>query len=177
MLHIENIQDFVLGAICAGAPVIKCKKLASVYARRGIVGEKIVTDIDKTENTVGLDLSTGKPDWVITNPGGEKYIVCDSVFTKSYEQVGTESGVYRKKAMQLLVPCSQTVEFVPAWGGTFTVENGGYFTLNGPNDIAGIQKGAFDETYEIVADNTIGLREEAMQLLIGIKDLKKIEIW
>lgn len=167
MIKVANIRDFVLGAISAGAPVIKCKKHASVHARQGVVGERIVTDVDKTENIVGVDEVTGQPDWVVTNPGGEWYVIKDSAFAEYYEPVTPDSDMYRKKVLQLLVPCGETVEFVPAWGGTFTIEAGGYFTLNGINDIAGIQKDAFETTYEIVANNTEGLKEEAIQLLFG----------
>lgn len=164
MLNIENIQDFVLGLIIAGAPVVRGKKVTTVKAYRGTPGEVISTAIDATKNVVSIDEKTNKAGWVVTNPGGEKYIIKDSTFNEYYEKVS--EGVYRKKVTQLLVPCSVTVEFVPSWGGTFTVEAGGYFTLNGPHDIAGIQSDAFEETYEIIDDGA-NLKEEALRLLLN----------
>ena len=114
--HVEDINEYVLNQIKGGATVLACRKTALVKARRGVLGEVIKTDIDKTENTVKPDPKTGNLSWVITNPGGEEYIVEDSVFTNIYEAVEGEEGRYRKKAIQLLTPCTGTVEFVPSWG-------------------------------------------------------------
>lgn len=151
--HVSNINDYVLELIEDGADVLAGKKTAAIQARQGKVGEIVKTDIDKTENKVKLDEKTGKPGWIVTNPGGEEYIVDDSVFTSTYEPTGNKPGEYSKSAIQLLVPCTESVEFEPAWGGSFTVEAGGYFTINGYNDIAGVQKDAFAQTYKIVSQS------------------------
>ena len=164
--HVEDINEYVLNQIKGGATVLACRKTALVKARRGVLGEVIKTDIDKTENTVKPDPKTGNLSWVITNPGGEEYIVEDSVFTNIYEAVEGEEGRYRKKAIQLLTPCTETVEFVPSWGGTFTVEAGGYLAVNGYKDIAGIQSNAFNTTYEVISKSDKEV-EEAIRILSG----------
>lgn len=152
MKHIDNINDYVLDLVKNGAPVITGKKTATVQAEQGTPGQVITTEIDKTTNTVKVD-ENGNPDWVVTNPGGERYVVTHDKFTKLYEAEPDKPGEFSKKATQMLVPCNETVEFTPSWGGSFTVEKGGYFTINGHNDIAGIQKEAFDQTYRILSQD------------------------
>ena len=150
--QIENINDYVRNLIENGAEVISAKKTAVVQARQGTVGEVVTTDIDKTTNVVKLDDETGRPGWVVTNPGGAAYIISDSKFSELYEETN-KPGEYAKKAIQLLVSCEKTVEFEPSWGGSFTIEAGGYFTINGYQKIAGIQKDAFEQTYVIVSQS------------------------
>ena len=168
VMHVDNINDYVLDLVQNGAKVYSGKKTATVHAEQGIIGDVITTDIDKTENTVGVD-EFGNPDWVITNPGGEKYVVKDKVFKDTYEQAGDEPGVYSKKALQLLVPCEKSVEFTPSWGGSFTVEKGGYFTINDYNKIAGVQKEAFEQTYEIVSQSYDDVKKAFSVLTNGEK--------
>lgn len=163
--HIDNINDYVINLIENGADVISGKKTAVVQARQGHVGEVITTDIDKTKNTVTLDDKTDKPGWIVTNPDGEEYIVRDSKFSEIYEPA-EKPGEYSKKAIQLLVPCNETVEFTPTWGGSFTVEAGGYFTINGYNDIAGIQKDAFAQTYKVVSQSEKDV-DKALSILLN----------
>ena len=168
VMHVDNINDYVLDLVQNGAKVYSGKKTATVHAEQGVIGDVITTDIDKTENTVGVD-EFGNPDWVITNSGGEKYVVKDKVFKDTYEQAGDEPGVYSKKALQLLVPCEKSVEFTPPWGGSFTVEKGGYFTVNGYNDIAGVQKEAFEQTYKIVSQSYDDVKKAFSVLTNGEK--------
>lgn len=181
--HIEDINEYVLNQIKAGASVLACKKTALVKARQVVLGEVIKTDIDKTENTVKEDPKTGNPIWVVTNPGGEEYLVEDSVFTNIYEEVQGNEGCYRKKAIQLLTPCIETVEFVPAWGGTFTIEKGGYLTINSYKDIAGVHSDIFYATYEVVSSSEKEVAE-ALRILSGEQvkssstdDLKTISLF
>ena len=173
-MHVDNINDYVLDLVQNGVTVYSGKKIVTVHAEQGIIGDVITTDIDKTENTVGVD-EFGNPDWVITNPGGEKYVVKDKVFKDTYERAGDEPGVYSKKALQLLVPCEKSVEFTPSWGGSFTVEKGGYFTINDYNDIAGVQKKAFEQTYEIVSQSYDDVKKAFSVLTNGEKSLTQFE--
>lgn len=151
-MFIENISEYVLGLVISGESVIRGRKISPVEARIGTVGEVVETIIDKTVNTVKVD-EEGNPDWIITNKGGEEYIISHKVFISTYSPVSGKKGIYIKNSTQLLVSCKETVEFVPSWGGTFTVEKGGYFTVNGHNKIAGIQPNAFSQTYEIISSS------------------------
>lgn len=90
----------------------------------------------------------------------------DSVFQETYEQY--EGSRYRKKVLQLLVQCTETTEFTPPWGGSFTVNAGGYFTINGYNDIAGIQEEAFSQTYDIVSESQSDI-QDAINILTNAK--------
>lgn len=168
--HIENINDYVRNLIENGVEVISAKKTAIVQARQGTVGEVVTTDIDKTTNVVKLDDETGRPGWVVTNPGGEEYVLSDSKFSELYEETD-KPGEYAKKAIQLLVPCEKTVEFEPSWGGSFTIEAGGYFTIDGYQDIAGIQKDVFKQTYGIVSHSQKDV-DKALSILNNKKKIK-----
>lgn len=162
-MFIDNLNDYVLDLVLNGESVVRAKKNVLVKARQGKVGEIVETEIDKTTNTVKVD-EKGNPDWIITSIGGEEYIVRNEVFTSTYDKFS--EGMYIKNKLQLLVYCNKTVEFVPSWGGTFTVEKGGYFTINGHNDIAGIQSNAFKETYEVVSNSNED-RLEVIKILEG----------
>ena len=165
-MFIDNLNDYVLDLVLNGESVVRAKKNVLVKARQGKVGEIVETEIDKTTNTVKVD-EKGNPDWIITSVGGEEYIVRNEVFTSTYDKFS--EGMYIKNKLQLLVYCDKTVEFVPSWGGTFTVEKGGYFTINGYNDIAGIQSNAFKETYEVISSSDED-RLEVIEILGGSQD-------
>lgn len=165
-MFIENLNDYVLDLVRNGETVVRARKNVLVKARQGKVGEIVETEIDKTVNTVKVD-EKGNPDWIITSVGGEEYIVRNEVFTSIYDKFS--EGMYIKNKLQLLVYCNKTVEFVPSWGGTFTVEKGGYFTINGYNDIAGIQSNAFKETYEVISSSDED-RLEVIEILGGSQD-------
>ena len=69
-MFVENINDYVLDLVKGGESVIRTRKTATVKARKGIAGEVIETEIDKTLNTVKAD-EEGCADWVVTSKGGE----------------------------------------------------------------------------------------------------------
>lgn len=160
-LVVDDINDYVLDLVLNDGDVVRARKSAPVRARQGKLGEIVETEIDKTVNTVKAD-EEGNLDWIVTNPGGEEYVVSNKVFTSTYDEVS--EGLYVKNKQQLLVYCSETVVFTPTWGGNFTVEKGGYFTINGKDDIAGIQPEAFKETYEVVSHSN----EDKLEVILTL---------
>ena len=164
-MFIDNLNDYIINLVLNGETVVRAKRKLPVDARQGKVGEAVEVEIYgtvgtvKTVKTVKVD-EEGNPDWIITKSNGKKSILCHEAFTAFYDKVLDE--VYGKDKLQLLVYCNKTVEFIPLWGGnftvekdgTFTIEKGGYFTINGYNDVAGIQPDAFKETYEVVSSSS-----------------------
>ena len=80
--HVD-VADYVIEKIQNGEiSVDEVAKFARIKARQGKVGEEIVTVMqdghEETRNVVELDEKTGEPGWIVTNPGGEEYIITDN---------------------------------------------------------------------------------------------------
>ncbi len=95
---------------------------APVYAKKGVVEARQVTEheevsttlADGTEETVNV----AEPgDVVVTNPGGEKYVLKPDNFAKRYEATD-EDGVFRAKGMARAFPnpTGAPIEIVAPWG-------------------------------------------------------------
>lgn len=102
----------ILNAL-ASAPVFK--KQGQVRARRAVPGEVIETvlgsGVMETVNTASED------EWVVTNPGGEQYIIKDKKFQSRYEPTATE-GVYSAKGhcRAIVNPFGEPIEILASWG-------------------------------------------------------------
>lgn len=150
---IENIGEYVKEGIISGRLTVdEVAKFARIHARQGKVGEEIVTTmangLEETRNTVIVDEKTGEPGWVVTNPDGEEYIVPDYTFKKKYEIDPKNPEQYKPKGGPVLSSqINENIEFDAPWGESMKIEAGGYLILNGPDDIYGIQKAEFENTY------------------------------
>lgn len=140
--------------------IMKGLEQAPVYKKKGTVraqiakgGEKIETILaDGTKETVN---TAEEGDAIITNPGGEKYIVKAETFNKRYAP-SQEEGVYEAKGYCKAIPnpFKEDVKIEASWGeiqtgdsecmfaDTYDPETG---TLGGEPYI--IEKYAFEETY------------------------------
>lgn len=159
MKKIENMLDYVRAGIEGGSLVPEeAVKVASIRAEQGVPGQTVVTitksgdgkEFLETVNEVKVDSVTGNPGWIVTNPGGERYIVDDSVFCEKYYQsddvLGTD--VYHSKAAPaLVVRIGEDISFVAPWGEDMNIQAGGFLVLAGKDNIYGIQKDKFFETY------------------------------
>lgn len=95
---------------------------APVFAKKGVVqarpatpGERIVTVLaDGTEETSNV---AGENTVVITNPGGEQYIIGADKFNSRYSAT-EEDGVFRAKGMAraLQNPTGGDIEIMAPWG-------------------------------------------------------------
>jgi hypothetical protein len=96
-----------------GAPVFA--KKGKVQARQVAEREEVRTTLaDGTEETVNV----AEPgDVVVTNPGGEKYVLKPDNFGKRYEAT-EEEGVFRAKGMARAVanPTGADIEIMAPWG-------------------------------------------------------------
>jgi hypothetical protein len=96
----------------AEAPVYR--KSAIVSIREAIPGERIVTVMAdghrETENTAA------EGEFVVTNPGGEQYVIDEKVFTGRYEPLG--DGLYQAKGLirAFRNPTGRPVTILAPWG-------------------------------------------------------------
>lgn len=168
---IDNIAEYVREGIKSGRLTVEeVAKFARIQARQGELGEEVVTKmangLEETRNAVKLDVKTGKPGWIVTNPDGEQYIVEDSVFKKKYEIDPQNPAQYKPKGGPVLSsPINEHIEFQAPWGETMRIECGGSLVLSGPNDIYGIQKDEFEHTYASTGKDKIESLKEALSLM------------
>lgn len=97
----------------AQAPIYEKKGV--VHARPATPGEKIVTVLaDGTEETTNV---AGENQVVITNPGGEQYIIGAEKFASRYGATD-EEGVFKAKGMARAVqnPTGGPIEIMAPWG-------------------------------------------------------------
>lgn len=97
---------------------------APIYAKYGTV-EARIADTEEEIATVLEDgtletVNTAQAgDYIVTNPGGEKYVLTPQKFAARYEQTGTD-GVFKAKGMVRAFQndTGEPVTIVPSWGGT-----------------------------------------------------------
>ncbi len=174
---IDNISEYVREGIKSGRLTVdEVAKFARIHARQGTLGEEIITKmangLEETRNTVTVDEKTGEPGWVVTNPDGEEYIVPDSTFKKKYEIDPENPAQYKPKGGPVLSSSiNEHIEFNAPWGETMKIEAGGSLILNGPDDIYGIQKAEFENTYASTGKD----RTEALKKAISMLGITKEE--
>jgi hypothetical protein len=95
---------------------------APVYAKKGLVGAREATEQEEIKTTLadGTDetVNIADPgDIIVTNPGGEQYVLKPDNFAKRYETT-EEEGVFRAKGMAraLQNPTGQSIEITAPWG-------------------------------------------------------------
>ncbi len=155
-MFIDNIKEYINSGIESGElfPAVYAK-YTEIQARRGVIGEKIVTVMSdgfvETENTVTADEVTGLPGFVVTNPEDkEQYIISDSVFSEKYEEIPDKKGFYRPKGKPVTaMRCGEDISFMANWG-EISLKKGGYIVISSPDDIYGVQEDIFLKTYRPV---------------------------
>ena len=129
------------------------KKKGRVSAEVAVGGEKIETVLaDGTKETIN---TAEAGDFIVTNPGGEKYIVKLETFNKRYA-ASNKDGVYEAKGYCKAIsnPFLEDVKIEASWGEMQTGDSECMFadtydpeakTLGGEPYI--IEKDAFEKTY------------------------------
>lgn len=151
-----NIRDYVKKGLESGLlSLSQVEKFGRIFARKGILDEEIKTimanGLNETINFVKIDPETNEVDWVVTNPGGEQYIVKNSVFRKKYEIDPEDPKKYKPKGDPVLATrINENICFKAPWGETMYIKSGGYLIVNSETDIYGIQEEAFLQTYKFV---------------------------
>jgi len=97
---------------------------APIYAKSGVV-EARVAEAEEEVTTVLEDgtvetVNTAQAgDYIVTNPGGEKYVLTPQKFKRSYETT-EDAGVFKAKGMARAFQndTGMPATIVPSWGGT-----------------------------------------------------------
>lgn len=166
-----NILDYIVKKIQKNEiEVNEVAKFARIIARQGKVGEEIVTIMKngnlETKNVVKIDEKTGEPGWIVTNPDGEQYIVEDSNFKKKYEIDPENPEQYKPKGGPVLsAKIDEDIEFLAPWGESMRIYAGGSAIISGKNDIYGIQKDEFNNTYKSTQKDSQKCLEELKEKL------------
>ena len=141
-------------------------KKAEVGLRPATPGEAIITTL--ADGTVETSNTAGENDVIVTNPGGEEYIISAEKAAGRYEPTDVE-GVFRAKGMARIVQnnTGSPVTIMAPWGEP---QNGGpdcYFATvydpENPDEVSSdryiIGADEYAETYG-PADEVLGLNAE-----------------
>ncbi|MES2007094.1 MAG: hypothetical protein V4436_03225 [Patescibacteria group bacterium] len=100
-------------AALAAAPIFK--KQGTVRARPAVANEQIVTKLASGQEETTTTAKDGE--WVVTNPGGEQYMVRGDKFDSRYEPTA-EAGVYQAKGFcrAIVNPFGFPIAIDTSWG-------------------------------------------------------------
>ncbi len=143
-----EMKNFVENAIANGATVKNYAKFARVQAEQATEETPVVTILqDGTKETI----NTAMPgDWIVTNPGGEKYVVPDAKFPKKYEPAPELGDGWFKPSggVQKFLELSEDTSFVCSWNEEQFIAAGGMINVTCLDDIYGIARQEFFGTYK-----------------------------
>ncbi len=155
-MKVNNIQKYVHDLLASGATPKTYKKYARVYAEQGVPGQEIQTvmknGLVEVAGVVKAD-AQGNPDWIVTNPDGEKYAVPHAKFIKRYElEVGADGKHAPTGSPIEAIQVNEDITFDVPWGENgapipFNLNGGGYLVISNLSDIYGIQQDEFNHTY------------------------------
>lgn len=142
-----EVKEFVEDALANGAKPFLAAKSARIKARPAKAGEVVVT---KTANGVEETKNTAKEgDMIAKNPGGEEYIINAATFAKKYEVDPSNPEQYRPKGgAQKFITLKDDLSFPAPWGEQMNIKAGGVLNISNLDDIYGIQKEEFKDTYK-----------------------------
>lgn len=134
---------------------------APIYRKKGEVRAQIALGGEVIETILANGMkettNTAEPgDYIITNPGGERYIVKPDTFGKRYSPKEGENGIYEAKGYckAIINPFGEDIKIMASWGEVQVGDNECILadtydpetkSLGGEPYI--IEKNAFEETY------------------------------
>lgn len=131
--------------------------------KRGDLGRKITPvtarqvteEIEVHDTIVNDEVETSRKSvpvgsWIVTNPGGEEYIMDNDWFIQSYIPNPRGEG-YIKTSITFILPCPFNGKLEVSWG-EMNVNTSGYLASDGTN-VWFIDRNKFNETYEIILKN------------------------
>ena len=147
--NVSDMKQYVQELLDGGRKPVYYAKTARIKAREGVPGETIVTKLEnghkETENP-----NIEKGDMVVTNPGGEQYVVKADVFKKKYEIDPDNNAQYRPKGgAQQFLRLQEDLDFKAPWGQDMHMKKGDFInvTSRDTGDIYGIARKEFFSTY------------------------------
>lgn len=146
-------------------------KFARIVARQGVVGQEVesftANGLSEKVAVVELDEVTKQPGWIATKVDSEgniiidefghknQWIISDSVFTKKYEIDPENPTLFKPKGgPQVFVEIQDNIT-LEQWGSEMNVEKGGFINITNADDMYGISKRDFDDTYQFVAEENV----------------------
>ncbi len=156
-MRVENMKQYVFDQLAKGVNPRFYKKFARVEAEQGVPGQKITTimkdgHVEVSDVVVKVD-ENGNPDWIVTNPTGEKYAVPHKKFVKRYDIEAGKDGKHAPKGSAIeAIQIDEEISFDVPWGENgapveMTIKKGGYLNITDLGDIYGIQEEEFKKTY------------------------------
>lgn len=132
------------------------RKTANISAHQGKVGEVVVTKMKnglvETQNVVSYDSSNGEPDWIVTQPNGERQIITDNKFKSLYlNNANPMKEFFPTPITRPIVPVKENICIKTAWGEQQFIKKSGFLIALGKQDIYGIQETEYNAMYEKVS--------------------------
>lgn len=167
-----DVNEYVKKGLEEGILVPKIAvKFAKIIARQGIVGQKVESftenGLSEKVSTVELDEVTNQPGWIATKVDLEgniiidefghknQWIISDSEFIKKYEIDLENPTLFKPKGgPQVFVEIQDSIVFNQR-GSEMNVEKGGFLNITNIDNIYGISKRDFEDTYQFVADESV----------------------
>lgn len=144
----KNEMRNLVETLIAVTPVKNYEKFARVQAVQAQGGERIETILaNGTKETTNI---ANSGDWIVTNPGGETYIVPAAKFPKKYEACPELGENWYKPAggIQKFIELAEDTKFVCSWGEEQFIAKGGFINVSNLDDIYGIARDEFFNTYK-----------------------------
>lgn len=150
----------------------QAEKFARIMAKQGTVGDIVISwSVDKDGNeikekvsSIELDENTNQPGWIATkvdengnividkNNHPNQWIITDSIFKKKYEFDPNVQGLFKPKGgPQIFVQIPDNIILLQ-WGQEEKISAGGFINITNPNDMYGISKRDFEDTYKFTDD-------------------------
>lgn len=130
-----------------GAPLYRKKSDVVVSARQARAGEVVETKKDATTNTAK------EGEWVVTGPKGESWIVAGETFEESYRPKEDEEGKFIALGVPArVIKTKEDIVFRAPWGEFQGVRAGGYVLDKEDGERYGVEKEAFEATYESIEE-------------------------
>ena len=168
-----DVQEYVSTLVQSGrAKIFYAQKYGKVSAREGKEGEAIISwsvdnegnPIQEKKDTIKIEKDTGKPQWIVTKLDDEGNPVIDKNGNKNewivnYETLGRKyevdsenpSLMKPKGSPQLFIQIEDNITLTQ-WGSEMNIAKGGYINITNPNDMYGISKRDFDDTYRPIEE-------------------------
>lgn len=117
-------------------------KSAEIEARQAIEEENVETGLDATKNVANIG------DWIVTNPGGEQYVISKEKFSQLYKEKENEEGSFVSAGKPVkAIRTEKNIVFTAPWGEEQSVKAGGYVIENN-EERYGIDEQVFRDTYK-----------------------------
>lgn len=164
-----DVNEYVKEGLENGTMVPRTAvKFARIVARQGVVGQEVesftANGLSEKVAVVELDEVTKQPGWIATKVDADgnviidefghknQWIISNSTFVKKYEVDPENPTLFKPKGgPQVFVEIQDNIT-LEQWGSEMNVEKGGFINITNPDDMYGISKRDFEDTYQFVAD-------------------------